>query len=258
MSQESKQDRRPRRVRREEERLARQKQLADMGTLAAGLAHERKNPLSTLTRNLQLLREDLAELAGAERSRNRVGTLLKETERLRETLERFLRFTGRMELHLVEFSLNKLLQDLIDFIHPQAQANGVRILTSLAAEDPRCAVDENLMKQAILNLLLNAQQAMPQGGELMIRTHLSRGKRPGDDAQAYAILDISDTGQGIAPEHLGRIFDAYFTTKKGGTGLGLPTARRVIEEHHGQITVTSEPGRGTNFRIELPVVGAGE
>jgi signal transduction histidine kinase len=93
---------------------------------------------------------------------------------------------------------------------------------------------------------------MPTGGELMIRTHLGRRGVSGDGA-GYVMVDISDTGGGIPPENMPRIFDAYFTTKKGGTGLGLPTTRRIIEEHQGHITVTSEPGRGTNFRVELPL-----
>lgn len=229
--------------------MARQEQLAEMGKLAAGLAHELKNPLSTLKLNLQLMEEDLAPLPGAQRSLQRLSTLRKEADRLSQTLNDFLQFAGRIELRKKTRSLNSLVQELIDFIHPQAQATGVRILTALAPEDPQCNLDENLMKQAILNLLLNAQQAMPHGGELMIRTHLaSEGAGP-------AILDISDTGQGISQEYLPRIFDAYFTTKKGGTGLGLPTTRRIIEEHQGQITVTSETGRGTNFRVELPLAG---
>jgi signal transduction histidine kinase len=238
----------PRRIRREQERVARLNHLAEMGTLAAGLAHELKNPLSTMKLNLQLMEEDLAGLAGAERSRQRVATLRKEADRLSQTLNDFLQFAGRIELRPAPINVNQLLQELIDFIHPQAQAAKVRVLTSLTDENPMCSIDSNLMKQAILNLLLNAQQAMPSGGELLIRTQVGKGS---------VFIDIADTGTGIAKEHLPRIFDAYFTTKKGGTGLGLPTTRRIIEEHRGSITVTSEPGRGTNFRVELPIAESG-
>ena len=132
----------------------------------------------------------------------------------------------------------------MDFLHPQAQAGKIRIHTALSPANPIARLDANLIKQAVLNLLINALQAMPDGGDLIIRTHVARDQ---------AIIDISDTGVGIPPENLKRIFDAYFTTKKGGTGLGLPTTRRLIEEHRGHITVTSEPGRGTNFRVELPM-----
>ncbi|MEI8197531.1 MAG: ATP-binding protein [Phycisphaerae bacterium] len=153
-------------------------------------------------------------------------------------------------------ALNTLLQDLVDFLEPQAQAGKIRIHTALAPENPICLLDPHLVKQALFNLLINAVQAMsvPTAeasaqlpGDLIIRTHLGRN---------HAIVDIADTGIGIPKENLKRIFDAYFTTKKGGTGLGLPTARRIVEEHHGHITVTSEPGRGTNFRIEFPLPAA--
>lgn len=261
-------DKRARRARRESERTTRLEQLAEMGKLAAGLAHELKNPLSTLKLNLQLLQEDLATLPGAEASRNRAVSLWKVADRLTQTLNDFLRFAGRVELRPERIEVNMLVQDLVDFLLPQAQAGKIRIHTALCAENPVCLLDPNLIKQAFLNLMINALQAMQPdiaaakaggegggtgeagggdaggGGDLIIRTHLGKG---------MAIVDVSDTGVGIAKENLKRVFDAYFTTKKGGTGLGLPTTRRLIEEHRGHITVTSEPGRGTNFRVELPL-----
>ncbi len=233
--------------RRERERIARLHELAKLGELAGGLAHELKNPLSTIKLNLQLLQEDLARLPGAESSRSRAGILRKEVDRLNQTLDDFLSFAGRLELHTAPTELNTLVRDLIDFFHPQAQAAGVRLHTSLAAENPVCPVDANLFKQALLNLMLNAIQATPAGGELIIRTHASRSR---------ALVDVSDTGVGIGPELMPRLFEAYFTTRKGGTGLGLATTRRIIEEHRGHISVTSEPGKGTNFRLELPLAPA--
>lgn len=239
------------RGRRETERRNRLHQLAEMGKLAAGLAHELKNPLSTLKLNLQLLQEDMATLPGAEASRNRLVTLRKEADRLAQTLDDFLRFAGRIELRPTETRLNEVVQDLVDFILPQAAAVKVRVHTSLTPSEPMCVLDVNLFKQAVLNLLINAIQAMARNdkdadvsaGDLIIRTHVAKDK---------AILDVSDTGIGIPQEQLPHIFEAYYTTKKGGTGLGLPTTRRIIEEHHGHISVTSEPGQGTNFRVELP------
>ncbi len=236
---------RPRRIRREADRVERLNQLAEMGKLAAGLAHELKNPLSTLKLNLQLMEEDLAQLPGAQRSLTRLATLKKEAERLRQTLDDFLKFAGRIELRLEPASLNALVEHLLDFIHPQAQANNIRVLTALAPDNPNCMLDTNLIKQALLNLMLNAIQAMPNGGELLIRTLAEKD---------MVILYLSDTGVGIPPENLPHIFDAYFTTKKGGTGLGLPTTRRIIEEHNGHISVQSDPGKGTSFRIDLPCV----
>jgi signal transduction histidine kinase len=266
-------ERRPRRLRREAERVERLKHLAEMGNLAAGLAHELKNPLSTLKLNLQLLEEDLAALPGGagevgQRSLTRLATLKKEADRLRQTLDDFLRYAGRIELRPEVAPLNALVEELIDFLLPQAQAARVRVHTSLARENPLCRLDVNLFKQALLNLLLNAIQAMsPEtaaasgaaasprapgsspagGGELLIQTVLAKNS---------AILYVSDTGVGIPPENLPRVFQAYFTTKKGGTGLGLPTTRRIIEEHGGHITVQSEPGKGTSFRVELPLAQA--
>lgn len=237
-----------RQARRAGERDARLQQLAEMGRIAAGLAHELKNPLSTLKLNLQLLQEDLAELPGAEASRARAANLWKVADRLSTILDDFLRYAGRIELRLAPTPLNTLIEDLMDFIHPQAQASHVRAHLALSAENPLCQVDANLLKQALLNLLINAIQAMPDGGDLIVRTHHARDR---------AMIDIADTGVGIPKENIERIFDAYFTTKKGGTGLGLPTTRRIIEEHRGSITVSSEPNRGTNFRIELPLCQPG-
>lgn len=232
-------------ARRDRERNARLHQLAVLGELAGGLAHELKNPLSTIKLNLQLLLEDLARLPGAESSQIRARMLTKEVDRLGQTLDGFLRFAGRIELRTSAVALNSLVQDLVDFFMPQAQAARVRLHASLAPENPQCNLDANLFKQALLNLMLNAQQAMPGGGDMIIRTHVSGSK---------ALVDISDTGGGIPADVMPRLFDAYFTTKKGGTGLGLATTRRIIEEHFGHIHVTSEPNRGTNFRMELPLV----
>ncbi|MGC8623936.1 MAG: sensor histidine kinase [Phycisphaerae bacterium] len=228
---------------REHDRLARLEQLARLGELAGGLAHELKNPLSTIKLNLQLLQEDLAVLPGAETSRFRAGTLRKEVDRLSHTLDDFLRFAGRLELHTQPTRLNDLVRDLVDFFRPQAQAANVRLHASLCAEEPLCQLDPNLIKQALLNLMINGVQAMPGGGDLIIRTHL-------DQQRVY--LDVADTGSGVTPASAVHLFEAYYTTKKGGTGLGLATTRRIVEEHRGHISFTSEPGKGTNFRLDLP------
>lgn len=228
---------------RERDRLARLEHLAKLGELASGLAHELKNPLSTIKLNLQLLQEDLSSLPGAETSRFRAGTLRKEVDRLSHTLDDFLRFAGRLELHLQSTRLNDLVRDLVDFFRPQAQGANVRLHTSLCTEEPVCLLDPDLIKQALLNLMINGVQAMPGGGDLIIRTHL-------DQQRVY--LDVADTGSGVAPASVPHVFEAYYTTKKGGTGLGLATTRRIIEEHRGHISFTSETGKGTNFRLDLP------
>ncbi|MEI8197863.1 MAG: histidine kinase dimerization/phospho-acceptor domain-containing protein, partial [Phycisphaerae bacterium] len=153
-----------RRPRRHSERHARLTQLAEMGNLAAGLAHELKNPLSTLKLNLQLLQEDLAAMPGTEAAQHRAVGLWKVADRLTQTLEDFLRYAGRLELRLQPTAINTLVQDLVDFLEPQAQAGKIRIHTSLAPENPICLLDPHLAKQALFNLLINAVQAMSGPG----------------------------------------------------------------------------------------------
>lgn len=234
--------------RRESERVLRLHQLAKLGELAGGLAHELKNPLSTVKLNLQLLQEDIASVPGLDRSRMRVQTLRREVDRLQQTLDSFLKFAGRIELDRRPVQVNFIVKDMIDFFAPQAAAHQVRVHASLMDQDLMASLDANLFKQALLNMMLNAVQAMPEGGDLIIRTSVHG---------STLILDVADTGVGIPASQLPHLFEAFYTTKKGGTGLGLAMTRRIIEEHGGHISVQSEPGRGTNFRVELPLRGSG-
>jgi signal transduction histidine kinase len=233
--------------RRESERVFRLHQLAKLGELAGGLAHELKNPLSTIKLNLQLLQEDLADAPGLEQSRMRIQTLRREVDRLHQTLDSFLKFAGRIELDRRPVQVQYIIRDMIDFFAPQAAAHQVRVHASLMDQDLTANLDANLFKQALLNMMLNAVQAMPNGGELIIRTAVH---------DSTLILDVADTGVGIPPSQIPHLFEAFYTTKKGGTGLGLAMTRRIIEEHGGHISVWSEPGHGTNFRVELPLGGA--
>jgi signal transduction histidine kinase len=228
------------------ERRARDaERLAELGTLTGGLAHEIKNPLSTVQLNLQLLAEDLSpDNPAYPRSNNRLKTVQKETGRLRDILEDFLRYAGKLELDRHPTNLNELLQDLVDFFLPQAQSQRARVRLRPSEQPLLATIDPKLIKQAVLNLMINALQAMPEGGEMILSA--SRG----DD---HAQIDIIDTGKGIPPENLAKIFDAYYTSKKGGTGLGLAMTRRIIKEHGGDLTVTSEVGKGSDFRIRLPL-----
>ncbi len=254
-----------RRVRLLEQRARSAERLAELGTLTGGLAHEIKNPLSTINLNTQLLQEDLAELhkssgvalPGVDPIRRRLESVSRETQRLREILEDFLRFAGRIRLDLQPAGVNAIVDDLAAFIEPQAQAAGVRVRLQLAADPDAAAVDASLLKQALLNLVINAIQAMeqcrstatPHGGatDLILRTENARvlGR---DEVHIH----VTDTGPGIARDVLDKIFQPYFTTKKGGTGLGLPTTRRIIEEHRGHLTAHSTSGVGTDFVVALP------
>lgn len=221
--------------------------LAELGTLTGGLAHEIKNPLSTVQLNLQLLGEDIdPSWPAAGRVISRLKTVQRETGRLREILDDFLRYAGKLELDVREVDLRAMLEDLADFFEPQAQAAKVRIRLRPGGK-VLVQADERLIKQTMLNLMLNAVQAMGNagtGGELI----LSAGEEGG-----FGVAHVIDTGPGIPLEAQARIFDAYYTTKKGGTGLGLAMARRILKEHGGELAVTSEVGKGSDFVLRLPL-----
>ena len=234
------------RVREAERRAREAERLAYLGSLAGGLAHEIKNPLSTLGINVQLLEEDL-QRAGEKpggKHLSRLDVLHREVRRLEEVLDDFLRYARRHELDLKEEDLNEVLGEMLDFMAPEATQTGVRISRGFAPDLRKCRVDAGRLKQGLLNILINAKQAMPRGGELIVRTRNVRGGIE---------IDFTDTGTGIKPLDLPRIWDVYFSTKERGTGLGLPTARRIVEEHDGRISVHTELGKGTCFTVFLPV-----
>ena len=257
-----------RRVRQLEQRARSAERLAELGTLTGGLAHEIKNPLSTIGLNIQLLSEDLTDIAQqavhsdihdrVTRLQRRLNSLGKETARVREILDDFLRFAGRLELDLVPTDLNTVVDELADFFEPQAREAKVNIRSQLTTADAHTLADASLLKQAVLNLLINATQAMttarekdqPHGGanELILQTRRAKAM----DGEEL-LIHVIDTGPGIPDQVAAKIFQPYFSTKRGGTGLGLPTTRRIIEEHGGRISVHGEPGRGSDFTIALPV-----
>jgi signal transduction histidine kinase len=220
--------------------------LAEVGTLTGVLAHEIKNPLSTVGLNLQLLQEDLAATDGHnERFRNRLSTVQRETIRLREILDDFLRYAGKLELDRHPTDMGKLLEELADFFTPQAQLARVQIRLR-SSPGIVCNVDQKTIKQAVLNLMLNAVQAMSAtGGDLILSA------QPAEDG--FAVIDVIDTGPGIPPEVIDKIFQTYYSTKQGGSGLGLAMARRVAAEHGGSLSVRSEQGKGSDFSLRLPM-----
>ncbi|MCK4872300.1 MAG: hypothetical protein KAS72_06215 [Phycisphaerales bacterium] len=242
-------------ARRAERRARGAERLAEIGTLTGGLAHEIKNPLSTIGLNAQLLVEEINDLPldsdVSGRLVRRTEALRRETDRLRGILTDFLQFAGRVRLDPHPTDLNTLVDELADFYHPQAEQAGIMLRVQPANEPVMASVDATLMKQAILNLMINASQAMEPSdegsGELILRVESASANRDGE-----ARIHVIDTGPGIEPETLGDIFHPYFTTKSGGTGLGLSTARRIVEEHGGSMTVHSDLGTGTDFAISLP------
>jgi signal transduction histidine kinase len=233
------------------ERRAREaERLAELGTLTGGLAHEIKNPLSTVQLNLQLLSEELDPRdVHQQRMVHRLGVVQRETGRLREILDDFLRYAGKMELDRKPTDLNDLLEELVDFFAPQAQLQRVQ-LRLRRNEGPLMAnVDPKFIKQAVLNLMINAVQAMPNGGELILSASSTDG---------FGRIDVIDTGGGVPPEALPNIFKAYYSTKSGGNGLGLAISQRIAREHGGSLKVESEPGKGSDFSLRVPIAAGGQ
>jgi signal transduction histidine kinase len=223
---------------------------AEFAALVGGLAHEIRNPLSTIRLNMELLAEDFAAEDPQSPSRHRdrrarakIELVRQECDRLQKLLGDFLDFARQESLTLEPGSLNVELEQLLDFFAPRAGDAGVDIVRYLDPELPAVRLDRETFRSAVLNLLLNAVQAMESGGQLVIRT------RP---AGLGVVLELIDTGPGMDAETLGKVFQAFYTTKQGGSGLGLPTARKIVEAHGGTIDIETAPGRGTKVTIWLP------
>jgi len=222
---------------------------ADLAQLTGRLIHDIKNHVSTLGLNLQLLAEDLndPETPKERRSHQRVLKLQHETNRLAELSNDFLRFIQQKELSKSPTKINDIIDDLVDFYGPSARKANVEIKTFLPGDLPSIELDVEPFKQGLLNLMLNAVQAMPQGGTLAIQGELDSTVAPN-----RLILNFIDTGIGMTPEVQQQIFKPFFSMRQGGSGLGLPTLKKIVEAHGGTIAVQSEPGKGTKFIISLP------
>ncbi len=224
--------------------------MAEIGNMTSGLAHEIKNPLSTVGLNAQLLAEDIEQLdikkEESSRITKRLESLSREVERLRGILDDFLQFAGRMKLDCSVQDFRTMLEELEDFYQPQCDIEGVVFRMQLPEHAVNVNIDTSLLKQAILNLLINATQAMSdsEDKELMVRLETQKHE---------ARLHIIDTGHGIEKAKVEEIFHPYVSTKRGGTGLGLPTTHRIIQEHGGHIKVDSTVGRGSDFFVSLPL-----
>jgi signal transduction histidine kinase len=217
----------------------------ELATLAGGLAHEIRNPLSTIGMNLELLAEELEsdDSQRARRMLRRIGNLQGECRNLEEILNAFLQFARAGELHLSDGNLNTIVSDYVDFLEPQANSMEVELRPHLDSDLPVVMLDKSLMRQALVNLCRNAIEAMPEGGSIDLLT-----RTRGEDV----VLEIIDTGKGMDEKTRGQMFQAFFSTRSGGSGLGLPTVRKIVEAHHGRISCESEVGKGTRFTITLP------
>ena len=232
-------------------------EIAILSRLAGGLAHEIKNPLSTMAINLALLEEDWQLSAsqrgddGTEpnpreaRSSRRIQTLKREVQRLENILDDFLHYARGGEVNRAPGDLCATVREVLEFMEPEHEAQSIRHLVELPVKLPLVLMDEDRIKQALVNLFRNSAQAMPEGGDLIVQVH-----RNGN----FVELTVTDTGVGMTPEQIERCFDVYWSTKKGGTGLGLATTRRIVELHDGTISIVSEQGRGTSIAITLPLV----
>jgi signal transduction histidine kinase len=221
--------------------------LANLGRITAGVAHEVKNPLNSMRIWLENLKASLPDVDGLPLQAVRV--LDTEIDRLDSVVKRFLDFTRPPDMHQEEASLKEILEEVLAVERAQLDKTNIKVESRFAADVPHVVVDKQLLKQALINLLVNAIEAMPGGGQLFISL-----RRHGEMAE----IEIRDTGRGIAPQHRQRIFQLFFTTRPGGSGIGLASAFRTVQLHNGSIDFESEVGGGTTFRIELPLARQAE
>jgi signal transduction histidine kinase len=241
------------------------RKLAALGRLSAGVAHEVKNPLNAMMIHLELLRQrvaarapsverrsvhgagavvvDFARPVSADEALQHVDVIASEIRRLDEVVQGFLKFTRPEDLKLQPVRLSTLFDEVIPIVRPEAERTAVQVMVE-CDRAPDVNGDPTMLRQAFLNLALNACQAMPDGGTLKIRCEAASG--------GLASITFADTGVGIQPEHLTRIFDLYFTTRENGSGIGLSMVYRTVQMHDGEIEVQSIPGKGATFRVLLP------
>lgn len=233
--------------------------LSALGTLAAALAHEIRNPLEAISLNLELLERALVDgppnpIATPKKGKY-LGILSAEIARLGATVENFLSFARPVRGISGPVEVVSILSSLVALVENQAAVQNVTFTLQLDA--PSIVVEgfEDQLKQAFLNLLINSLEAMPDGGRLALRAGIIGDSRTGASGP-FAVVRIQDTGPGIPPEEIERLFDPYYSTKPKGTGLGLTIVHRILQEHRGRIRVESEPGSGSTFIIELPATSA--
>jgi signal transduction histidine kinase len=221
--------------------------MSEWSAMLGALAHDIKNPLSTMSITLQLLREDWAKEKGqvALRSLQKIDVLLSESKRLEQMLASFLKDANRSAPDFQPEDINAIIEQVLEYMTPELQKKGVTATSQLDRSIPRLPLDKNLVKQAMMNLVKNAMEAIgDRGGVITLQTQ-SDG--------ANAIIHVIDTGCGMSNETLQQAFSPYFSTKAQGTGLGLSSVKRIVKQHGGDVTVESALNRGTRFGIKLPL-----
>ena len=245
------------RLQEEKRRLDR---LASLGEMAASVAHEVRNPLASIKTSMQMLKADLeGQAQGFEEAQESVAVVLKEVERLDAIVRDLLLFARPRQLHCVLCNLVELSEHVLHMLQQQCMDLGVDV-HRVYHDVPLVSVDLGQMEQVLFNLYMNALQAMPDGGVLTVSCQVvasgtSSIEAAGESAgQDWLEVSISDTGVGIAPDQLERIFQPFFTTKAHGIGLGLPITRRLVEDHRGYLLIESQPGHGTTVAVRLPIL----
>lgn len=226
-------------------RLRRAESLAGLTTLAAGVAHEIKNPLGSMSIHIQLIQKALSvEKTDREAIQSHLEIIEEEINRLNGIVVDFLFAVRPMDTKVEERDVNDILADVLDLVRVELEQSGIECRRDLDGNLPRLMIDEKYMKQAFLNCIKNAIAAMPDGGVLLVRT-----RRRGD----MAAIDFSDTGTGIPEEDIEKIFEPYYTTKDFGSGLGLTVVYKILKEHMGEIAVQSKENEGATFTLLIPV-----
>lgn len=225
-----------------EAQLIRSEKLAALGQLAAGIAHEIRNPLTSI--NI-LIHSLASNLPSGDCRKEDLNVIEEEIHRINEIVDQFLRFAKPAPPHLQKEEIISILQETLQLLRPQMEKQKIVVQREFQPL-PLVLMDREQMKQVFLNLLLNAVQAMPNGGRLLLKGHIPEKDR-------WIKLSIQDSGFGIPREDMDRLFDPFFSTKEGGIGLGLSIAHRIIDQHQGKIEVESCPGKGTLFTVWLPI-----
>jgi signal transduction histidine kinase len=222
------------------------KQFRELAELAGSLAHEIKNPISVIHMNADLLSEELTEAQwpGRRRAESKVEIIRQQCQRMENLLRDFLRFTRMRDLQMTPGNLNEHVDTVLRMFQPQADKQQVDIIRYLDTDLPSLLLHSDSLQAALINLVKNALEAMEGGGELIVRTY---------STQRGVALDLIDTGCGMEDNTAIHMFEPFYSTKHGGSGLGLPIARKIIEAHGGRISVQSELGHGTKFVIEFPM-----
>ncbi len=234
--------------------LRRMERLAAISRFASLVSHEIRNPLNAMNINMQILRRlESQSDSSPDKKIKYLNIITSEINRMNSLVSNFLAITRPPELNLIRGDIHQVLEEVILTLEGQARSLGITVKRKYSSETLQGMFDHNQLKQVFQNIILNAFDAMPDGGEVVVQTALQTGQQI--PAGRSVLIQFSDTGLGIPRQKLGEIFDFYYTTKKTGTGLGLAIAKQIVEGHKGQINISSTEGKGTTVSIELPLEG---